>query len=216
MGKRSSFERIPRDFYPTPHAAVPPLLPYLRGVRSFAEPCCGDGALVRHLESYGLRCVYAGDIATGQDALALTVAYGDARRDHHQPALHAPADARTHRALRAHPADVAADRSGLDAQPNRPRPSCRSCTDIVSVGRLRWFEGTKMSGKENSQWYRFDARHAAGPIFHAREISADVVARQSVRAVRRVAIGHSGRMRCSAHRRASNAHTAGGLSVTQP
>ena len=71
MGKRSSFERSPRDFYRTPEAAVPPLIPFLRGVRRFAEPCCGDGALVRHLESFGLRCVYAGDIATGQDALAL-------------------------------------------------------------------------------------------------------------------------------------------------
>ena len=77
MGKRSSFERIPRDFYPTPYAAVPPLIPHLRGVRTFAEPCCGDGALVRHLESLGLRCVYAGDIATGQDALTLEQ-YGDA------------------------------------------------------------------------------------------------------------------------------------------
>jgi len=77
MGKRSNFERIPRDFYPTPLAAVSPLIPHLRGVRTFAEPCCGDGALVRHLESYGLRCVYAGDIATGQDALALN-SYGGA------------------------------------------------------------------------------------------------------------------------------------------
>ena len=77
MGKRSSFERTPRDFYPTPAAAVPPLIPFLRGVRTFAEPCCGDGALVRHLESFGLRCVYAADIATGQDALALDT-YGDA------------------------------------------------------------------------------------------------------------------------------------------
>jgi hypothetical protein len=39
MGKRSSFERIPRDFYPTPYAAVPPLIPHLRGIRTFAEPC---------------------------------------------------------------------------------------------------------------------------------------------------------------------------------
>src|SRR5262245_55949564 len=77
MGKRSSFERIPRDFYPTPYAAMPPLIPHLCGVRTFAEPCCGDGALVRHLESHGLRCVYAGDISTGQDALALEQ-YGDA------------------------------------------------------------------------------------------------------------------------------------------
>jgi hypothetical protein len=32
MGKRSSFERIPRDFYQTPEAAVPPLLPFLREI----------------------------------------------------------------------------------------------------------------------------------------------------------------------------------------
>ena len=70
MGKRSDFDRIPRDFYPTPRAAVVPLIPHLRGVRSFAEPCCGDGQLVRHLESFGLRCAYGGDIVDGQDALA--------------------------------------------------------------------------------------------------------------------------------------------------
>ena len=44
------------SFYPTPAAAVPPLILHLRGVRTFAEPCCGDGALVRHPEARGLRC----------------------------------------------------------------------------------------------------------------------------------------------------------------
>jgi hypothetical protein len=34
--------------------------------------------LVRHLESFGLRCVYAGDIRTGQDALELDY-YGGAQ-----------------------------------------------------------------------------------------------------------------------------------------
>src|SRR5262249_957587 len=71
MGKRSNFERREADFYPTPRAAVMPLIPYLRGIRSFAEPCAGDGALVRHLEECGLHCVYAGDIRDGRDALAL-------------------------------------------------------------------------------------------------------------------------------------------------
>ena len=72
MGKRSNFERKERDFYPTPAKAVLPLIPHLRsaGIKTFAEPCCGRGHLVRHLESFGLTCVYAGDIATGQDALA--------------------------------------------------------------------------------------------------------------------------------------------------
>lgn len=38
MGKRSNFERIPHDFYPTLAAAMPPLLPFLRGMRRFASP----------------------------------------------------------------------------------------------------------------------------------------------------------------------------------
>ena len=107
MGKRSNFERIPRDFYPTPYAAVPPLIPHLRGVRTFAEPCCGDGALVRHLEGHGLRCVYAGDIATGQDALTLDT-YGDADAIITNPPYERPTHACPDRALRPHPANVAA------------------------------------------------------------------------------------------------------------
>jgi hypothetical protein len=46
-------------------------------IRTFAEPCAGDGALVRYLEELGLRCVYIGDIRTGQDALAVN-SYGEA------------------------------------------------------------------------------------------------------------------------------------------
>jgi hypothetical protein len=33
MGKRSNFERRPADFYPTPKAAVLPLIPFLRASR---------------------------------------------------------------------------------------------------------------------------------------------------------------------------------------
>src|SRR6516164_3727877 len=71
MGKRSNFERHPADFYPTPRAAVMPLIPHLRraGILSFAEPCAGEGDLVRHLEGFGLRCVWEGEIRKGRDAL---------------------------------------------------------------------------------------------------------------------------------------------------
>jgi hypothetical protein len=47
MGKRSHFERVARDCYRTPLAAVPPLIPHLRGIRMFAEPCCGRSARMR-------------------------------------------------------------------------------------------------------------------------------------------------------------------------
>jgi len=165
MGKRSSFERIPRDFYPTPYAAVPPLIPHLRAVHSFAEPCSGDGALVRHLESFGLRCAYQGDIATGQDALGLEH-YGDAdavitNPPYTRPLMHA---------LIQHFARILPTWLLLEsdwAYTKQASPFMPCCSDIVSVGRLRWIAGTTMSSKENFAWYRFDARHHAGPIFHA-------------------------------------------------
>ena len=43
MAKRSDFEPRENDFYPTPFEAVPSLIPYLRGIRTFAEPCAGEG-----------------------------------------------------------------------------------------------------------------------------------------------------------------------------
>lgn len=62
MGKRSDFERVERDFHPTPYEAVVPLLPYLTMIGSFAEPCAGDGALIRHLERHGFHCGWSSDI----------------------------------------------------------------------------------------------------------------------------------------------------------
>jgi hypothetical protein len=167
MGKRSSFERLPRDFYPTPYAAVPPLIPHLRGVRRFAEPCCGDGTLVRHLESHGLRCVYAGDISAGQDALALDT-YGDADAIITNP----PYQRRLMHALIEHFVRVLPTWLLLEsdwAYTKQASPFIPRCSDIVTVGRLRWIAGTTMSSYENFAWYRFDARHLAGPIFYARD-----------------------------------------------
>jgi hypothetical protein len=40
------------------------------------------------------------------------------------------------------------------------------CSDIVVLARLKWFEGSKDTGKDNHAWYRFDSRHRAGPVFH--------------------------------------------------
>jgi hypothetical protein len=171
MGKRSSFEHIPRDFYPTQFAAVPPLIPHLRGVRTFAEPCCGDGQLVRHLESFGLRCVSSGDIATGQDALARD-SFGGV------PVItNPPYDTKNRRKL-MHALILHLMRAApfvwllIDydwSATKRAAPFMRHCTDIVMLPRLKWIEGSEDTGKDNHAWYRFDARHSAGPIFHARD-----------------------------------------------
>jgi hypothetical protein len=163
MGKRSTFDRREGDFYPTPRSAVLPLIPWLRGVRTFAEPCCGDGALVRHLESFGLRCAYAGDIATGQDALALDQ-YGGAQVVIAKPYTRPPSSPPIWHFARILPTWLLLETDW--PPPSRPRLLFRHVKH-PSVGRLRWIEGTTMSGKQNFAWYRFDARHSAGPIFDA-------------------------------------------------
>ena len=164
MGKHSNFERLPRDFYPTPHAAVPPLIPHLRGVRSFAEPCCGDGALVRLLEPYGLRCVYAGDIATGQDALALGQ-YGAADTIITNP----PYTRKLMHRLITHFQRIAPTWLLIDYDWSATKQAAEymlHCSDIVILPRLKWFEDSKDTGKDNHAWYRFDARHSGGTVLH--------------------------------------------------
>jgi len=164
MGKRSNFERREADFYPTPRAAVVPLIPYLRGIRSFAEPCAGDGVLVRHLEGFGLRCVYAGDVRNGQDALALDY-YGAAdaiitNPPYTRPAMHALIE----HFQRIAPTwllidyDWSATKQAAEYMPH--------CSDIVILPRLKWFEGSKNTGKDNHAWHRFDSRCSGGPVLH--------------------------------------------------
>jgi hypothetical protein len=179
MGKRSNFERRESDFYPTPRAAVVPLIPHLRrsGIRTFAEPCAGDGALVRHLESFGFRCVYAGDIRSGQDALALDH-YGAAdciisNPPYSRPTMHAL----IHHFQRIAPSWLLLDSdwaSTRQAVPFLPR-----CSDIVTIGRLKWIEGSKHTGKDNHAWFRFDIRHRSGPVFHGRDLSEVIPSRRT-------------------------------------
>ena len=155
-----------------------PLIPHLRGIRTFAEPCAGDGDLVRHLESFGLRCVYQGDIRTGQDALAIKRYIGNPDVGITNPPFRYPEDPpRSTRLL----FDLIRHFLGLgvpfwlllphDWSANKGSTSClRHCSDIVPIGRVKWIPDSEHSGgMENSCWYRFDARHTNGPVFHGRD-----------------------------------------------
>jgi hypothetical protein len=170
MGKRSNFERREADFYPTPRAVLP-LVPYLRGIRTVAEPCAGDGALVRHLESFGLRCVYAGDIRTGQDALERDD-YGGAdciitNPPYTRDVLHKliPHFHRISVTWLLLPADFV---STVHAA-----PFLHHCSDIVTIGRVKWFPDSRYTSKDNFGWYRFDARHKGGTAIHRRGHCSD-------------------------------------------
>jgi hypothetical protein len=90
---------------------------------------------VNHLESHGLRCVYQGDIADGQDALAITD-YGDAdtiitNPPYTRPLMHALVE----RFTRILPTWLLLESDWAYTKQAAPFMSC--CSDIVSVGRLR-------------------------------------------------------------------------------
>lgn len=173
MGKRSNFERLERDAYQTiDPRAVEKLIPHLRGVKTFAEPCAGEGYLVGQLQAAGLVCAYEGDITTGLDALAHPFdadAVFDAiitnppwRRDiMHEMILRFQAIAPTWLLFDADWAHT-----------KQAGPFLDQCSHIVSVGRLKWIPGTKMTGKENTAWHRFHAQHVGGPRFIGREVAA--------------------------------------------
>jgi hypothetical protein len=169
MSKRDKgkFEPRPLDFYPTPLAAALPLIPYLRneGIESFAEPCAGEGDLVRHLESFGFNCVHSSDLNCGQDALGL-VHYGNPDAIVTNP----PHTRKTMHALIRHflrsgiPVWLLIDTDWAFTQ--QAAPYLPHCSDIVTIGRVTWIDGTDNGGYDNFAWYRFDADHTDGPRLH--------------------------------------------------
>lgn len=171
MGKRSSFERAPRDFYPTPAEAVAPLLAHLRPGTVFAEPCAGNGALVDHLTAAGHVCAWASDIEPQRDDVhendALTCGLGDAecfitnspwRRD----ILHA---------IIVNLSDKAPTWLLLDADWMHTRqavPYLPRLRKIVSVGRVKWIPGSPHTGKDNCAWHLFDTPNVTPATFFGR------------------------------------------------
>lgn len=170
MGKRSDFRRRPQDAYYTPKEAIPSLYPFICELTYFAEPCCGDFRLSRYLEDEGLVCLYEGDIQYGDDAFDW---YGTAGV---QAIITNPPWTRSilHPMI-THFQSIAPTWLLFDADwahTKQSAPFMDQCSDIVSVGRLKWIEDSAYSGKDNATWYRFDAKHSGGPRFHGRQLEA--------------------------------------------
>lgn len=194
MGKRSDFERIEKDQYLTPESAVKPLIPFLpRGRFTFAEPCAGDGRLIRHIEALtSARCVSMSDIAPN-DYAAPQIA-GIMQRDARELTF---ADLNGADAIITNPPWSRDKKSGYllhnlitifaNLRPTwllfdadwmhtvQAQPFLADyCTHIVSVGRVKWMEGTNQTGKDNVAWYAFGPearRHTKAPLFYGRGIT---------------------------------------------
>lgn len=157
----------PRGFWPTPFEAVKPLIPFLPAQAVYAEPCAGDGALIRHLSNLWLggSCGHACDLVPN----GVGVVVGDAREVTYRPEFfitnppwpvvggrgepalsilqHLCGIARTWALL---PWDFAANDyfSRISA----------ACVQIVPIGRVSWLNNGK-GGKDNAAWYLFDRQN---------------------------------------------------------
>lgn len=174
MGKRSTFERKPRDYYPTPLAAVVPLVPHLPTTRTlYHEPCAGNGALITHLTTLApqMLCLGSTDIQPDachvgqQDALTLDQCLGEMfitnppwRWDILDPLITRLSTMAPTWLL------LAAD----TMHNKRVGPHLKRCVKIVSIGRVKWEPDSYSTGKENSAWYLFDQRHTDNTVFVGR------------------------------------------------
>lgn len=182
MGKRSDFERKPRDFYPTPPEAVAPLLPHLPGEFSFCEPCAGNGALtdaIRCRTNLMSSCAAEYDIAPEkggiQKADALTITLDDLNGAD-LIITNPPWDIKILHPMIEHfsairPTWLLFYADWMHTKQSAPyMPWLRK---VVSVGRVKWIPDSKMTGKDNCAWHLFDqtGMYTGETVFHGRVAS---------------------------------------------
>lgn len=166
MGKRSTFERRERDFYPTPFKAVEPLIPFL-DKDFYVEPCAGDGSLIRHLSM--IECIFACDIEPQAEniskinamSLTLTPDMYITNPPWQRDILHP---------LIEHLSNLAPTWLLFDADwmhTKQAKPFIPRLQKIVSVGRIKWIPDSKMTGKDNCCWYLFDKNNNKQTEFYA-------------------------------------------------
>ena len=169
MGKRSNFERNPRDFYVTPREAVLPLLSHVKG--SFIEPCAGDGRLISHLETFGLKCTFACDIQPlAENIKQMDVLFFGSllppceqiitnppwRRE----SLHQMIDKFRNHA----PTWLLFDANWMFT--GQARPHLKYCSKIISIGRVSWM-GNNKKGMDDCCWYKFEKHTTPTTFFSA-------------------------------------------------
>lgn len=177
MGKRSSFERVPRDYYPTPIEAVEPLIDHLPYSFDYVEPCAGDGRLVSHIaqltQGQG-ECLFMGDIEPQDprinvcDALQIDLGgYGVVDYCITNP----PWDRKFLHPFIDHWLEICPTWLLFDADWAFTKQSSvlmTYCSKFVAVGRVKWIEGSKSTGKDNCAWYLFDQYHKGPTEFYGR------------------------------------------------
>lgn len=164
MGKRSDFERVPKDYYPTPLAAVVPLIPHLPKIFTYVEPCAGDGRLVGHISKLTDQrgsCWLAFDVEPRSPSVQHKNVFG---QEYHKWVdfyiTNPPWSRDILHPLIEHLSAMAPTWLLFDADwmhTKQSSPYMEYCCKVVSIGRVKWIEDSKQTGKDNACWYLFDS-----------------------------------------------------------
>lgn len=188
--------RKKNDFYPTiDRRAIAPLAAHLPAGTVYAEPMAGAGDLIQLLDEIGLVCDWACDIDPQRRHIARHDAMTLSAHDLGSATCFITNPAWTrdilHRLI-AHLAPIAPTWFLFDASWSQTRQATmlgeRYCTDIVSVGRLKWFPPPgrllRLAGEseadyqarskknrsndppDDCSWYRFSADKSAPTVWH--------------------------------------------------
>ncbi len=160
MSKRSSMDKVPKDYYPTrdPAAIPPKFVEFIYG-KTYAEPCCGEGDLVDLLADVAT-CKWESDLewrGAGQERDAMSLIEEDLE-DCACIITNPPFTKAILLPMIDHfisfkdtwlllPADMMHNKYFA--------PYMKKCSKVVSVGRLCWFpvDGKRIPGTDNYAWY---------------------------------------------------------------
>lgn len=167
LGKRSEFLRVERDYYRTfdPKAGEA-LKSFIPDDTRYAEPFAGKGDLIWNLKLANIKasCPLRSDIEPKDVSIEKFDAFDIKKQDFvdknidmiitnppwSRPVLHKTIE---------YFAPMITTWLLLDANwlfTKQAKPYIDTwLTDVVTIGRLKWIEGTTMSGKDDCLWYKF-------------------------------------------------------------
>lgn len=176
MARRSNFKRIERDYYRTfDPKAGDALRPFIKDVEIALEPFAGAGDLVKQFPN--IKWVYSDiepQVCWIDEMDAFKWTKEKIEEEDFDAIITNPPWSRPlmHRAIE-HFAPIKPTWLLLDANwvwTKQAKPYIdKYLTDIVTIGRLKWIEGTTMSGKDDTAWFRFSSDKNTLTRFFGRE-----------------------------------------------
>lgn len=173
MGKRSEFAKLTKDQYMTIDPIASKVLDqHLVNRLRFYEPCVGEGHLVKQLENFGHTCIGYSDIDPKFTEIIKDASTIKITHDIDAIITNPPWSRKILHSIIENLSIQAPTWLLFDADWAHTKQSSlyirELCTDIISVGRMKWIPNTNMTGKDNCAWYRFHSQKSEKTRFFGR------------------------------------------------